>query len=143
MELIRKAFPNCALINWDDVIKKVGNEFDNKTVKHITDLENAPSFVLHNSFLPGTLKNAWDEVSGKYNVSVLHVYLSLGEGSPTFGKHKDEMNVLLVQAIGSMTYFFESESVVLNPSDSIFIKGGEYHEPKVTNPRVTLSFSWE
>ena len=141
MELVRGSFPNCALVDWVDVIKKVEHEAHNKTIKYITDSENAPSFVLHNSFLPGTLKNAWDEVRSKYNVSVLHVYLSLGKGSPTFGKHKDEMNVLLVQAIGSMTYFFD-KPVVLNPSDSIFIKGGEYHEPKVTNPRVTLSFSW-
>jgi hypothetical protein len=143
MELVRGSFPSCALVDWGDVIKKVGNEFDNKTVKYITDVENAPSFVLHNSFLPGTLKNAWDEVRERFNVSVVHVYLSLGTGSPTFGKHKDEMNVLLVQSIGSMTYLFESEPVVLKPSDSIFIKGGEYHEPRVTNPRVTLSFSWE
>ena len=53
------------------------------------------------------------------------------------------MDVLIVQAIGSVCYSFDDGKIFrLNPGDSIFIPKGVYHNPIVLEPRVTLSFSW-
>ena len=51
------------------------------------------------------------------------------------------MNVLIVAAIGTVTYNFDNDlSYTLNPGDSVLITK-EIHQP-VKEPRVTLSFSW-
>ena len=78
---------------------------------------------------------------------VLHVYTSLGGNSPTFGRHNDGMDVLIIQSIGSIQYKIDndtrqSDTVTLNPGDGIIIRRGVYHTPIIKEPRVTLSFSW-
>ena len=107
----------------------------------------APTFVLHNSYLPGTLTQVFDRVNHEMRTKVLHVYTSLGGNSPTFGRHKDEMDVLIIQSIGQIKYKIdndttESDTVTLNPGDGLIIKEGVYHTPIIKEPRVTLSFSW-
>ena len=50
---------------------------------------------------------------------------------------------MIVAAIGTVTYNFDNDlSYTLNPGDSVLITKGEYHQPVITEPRVTLSFSW-
>jgi quercetin dioxygenase-like cupin family protein len=50
---------------------------------------------------------------------------------------------LIVAAIGTVTYNFDNDlSYTLNPGDSVLITKGVYHQPVITEPRVTLSFSW-
>jgi len=144
----KDSFPVCTKVEWSDVIEKIDNEFKEKTYKHLFKEGYPPTFVLHNSFLPGTLKDAFKEVNKKCGVTETHVYTSMGDNSPTFGSHHDEMDVLIVQAIGTLQYDFAEEgrnmtSVVLNPGDGLFIPKHEAHCPVVSGPRVTLSFSWD
>ena len=53
----------------------------------------------------------------------------------------NEENVLIVQSIGSVQYRINGEIYTLNPGDSLYIPSGVYHEPIVSEPRVTFSFS--
>lgn len=51
------------------------------------------------------------------------------------------MDVLIVQAVGLVEYFFDDDSSYkLEPGDSIYIPKGIYHKPKIFGPRITLSF---
>ena len=144
----KDSFPICTKVEWSDVVEKIDNEFKEKTYKHLFEEGCPPTFVLHNSFLPGTLKDAFEEVNKKCGVTETHVYASMGNNSPTFGSHLDDMDVLIVQAIGALQYDFAEEggnmtSVILNPGDGLFIPKHEVHCPIVRSPRVTLSFSWD
>ena len=137
-------FPFIKDITWDDVIKQMSNEFKNKTHKLVVnDLNIPPTIVLHGYEHPDTIKKCFDLISIQEKVKHLHIYTSLGENSSTFGRHKDTMDVLIAQSIGSVCYSFDDGKIFkLNPGDSIFIPKGVYHNPIILEPRVTLSFSW-
>tara|TARA_E500000318_G_scaffold48411_1_gene45545 strand:- start:1013 stop:1471 length:459 start_codon:yes stop_codon:yes gene_type:complete len=144
---LKEKFNYCQNVSWGDVINKIDNEFRNKSHKFLVEEGQAPTFVLHNSYLPGTLTQVFDRVNHEMRTKVLHVYTSLGGNSPTFGRHKDEMDVLIIQSIGQIKYKIdndttESDTVTLNPGDGLIIKEGVYHTPIIKEPRVTLSFSW-
>ena len=124
----------CSQISWTDVIDKLNHEVHNKTAINL-----GTTFVLHSDYRPNTIQKAYDEVLS--DEGDMHVYLSLTSDSPTFGKHKDEDDVLIVQAIGSMKYFIENEWVTLVPGEYLYIPKGIYHTPVVLTPRVTLSFA--
>jgi hypothetical protein len=136
-------FRSVKKVSWDDVIKKISQEYLLNTHSVLNaDPKLAPTFVLHNSFYPGTIRTAFREVKAKTKIQELHVYASLGEGSSKFGRHKDTMDVLIVQAIGCIGYSFDDGKLYkLKPGDSLFIPKGVYHKPVVLEPRVTLSFS--
>jgi hypothetical protein len=134
----------CKDIKWDDVIAKIDYEWSRLDHRLVCDETSAPTIVLHNNFYPGTIQSAYDEVKSKKDINILHIYTSLGSNALTFGRHCDTVDVLLVQSIGKMTYIFDDESKVeMNPGDSLLIPKGVYHNPIVSQPRVTLSFSWE
>ena len=132
-------------ITWDDIIKKISVEFQNKTVNFIAkDSKTPPTFALHNNYYPLSIKKAYDEVHDALGITEMHVYTSFGFDSSSYGKHKDTMDVLIVQSIGTMIYKFDNDiKYTLDPGDSVFIPKGEYHEPFILEPRVTLSFSWD
>jgi ribosomal protein L16 Arg81 hydroxylase len=132
------------MVSWDDVVLKIDSEFRDKTIKVIgSSSTGLPSFLLRNIFHPTTLGAAYNEVEAETNISEMHTYVSFGESSGTFGRHCDEVDVLIVQSIGSVSYNFDDgKTVKLDPGDSLYIKRGVYHEPVVHGPRVTLSFSW-
>ena len=139
----KNKFEKCKEITWDDVIEKLSYEFSIGSHKFINESESIPpSFVMHTDEFPGTLFNAYEELRVKENIIDMHVYMSLGSNSSTFGRHKDNVNVLIVQAIGEIQYAFDDENIVtLKPGDSLFIERGVYHAPIVSGPRVTLSAS--
>ena len=136
-------FEKCKDVTWDDVIEKLSYEFSVGSHKFIAESKNIPpSFVMHTNKFPGTLFDAFEELRVKENVIDMHVYMSLGSNSSTFGRHNDPDNVLIVQAIGEIQYAFDDKNVItLNPGDSLLIKKGVYHTPIVSGPRVTLSSS--
>ena len=142
--IIRDHFNIVKFVLWDDVISKIDSEFKNRTVKVIeSSSKEPPTFLLRNIFHPTTLGAAYKEVEAETNISVMHTYVSFSESSSTFGRHCDEVDVLIVQSIGCVSYKFDDGKIVtLNPGDSLYIKRGVYHEPVVHGPRVTLSFSW-
>ena len=124
----------CSQISWADVIDKLNYEVHSNTATIL-----GTTFVLHNYYRPNTLQKAYDEVLS--DEGDMHVYVSLTSDSPTFGKHKDEDDVLIIQAIGSVKYFIENEWVTLVPGEYLYIPKGIYHTPVVLTPRVTLSFA--
>ena len=146
-EYLKGRFNYCQNILWEDVIYKIDNEFKSSSYKLLVERTQAPTFVLHNSYLPGSLKPIFERVNNEMNTKVLHVYTSLGENSPTFGRHSDDVDVLIIQSIGSVKYkidndYKQSDIITLYPGDGIIIKRGVYHTPIIKEPRVTLSFSW-
>jgi len=137
-------FKSVTKITWDDVIDKISNEFYNGSHKIVSSGQTGlPTFVLHNDYYPGTIASAFDEVKQETNVNVMHMYVSFVENSETFGRHADFENVMIVQALGSVSYGLDNGPTLrLNPGDSLFIPKGAYHAPITHGPRVTLSFSW-
>ena len=155
-------YPVAKNISWDDVIEKISkecsdmiilwNEFEiqpktidvnEKRLSCFSSSSNPPTFFLRNDYYPGTIGETFEHVSKDRGVKVMHMYTSFGSDSMTFGNHNDDLDVLLVQAKGSTSYICDDKTHTLNPGDSLFIPKGFYHEPIVSGPRITLSFSWE
>ena len=154
LEFQSNRYDYCKDVTWEDVIKKISNGFDTSTIKFLnykeyvqTDgmsivKEYAPSFVMHNKYFPGSLQKVYNKVKESEGIDDMHIYTSFGCGSPTFGNHKDTVDVLIVQAVGRMAYGINDKEYLLNPGDGIVIPCGVYHFPLVIEPRITLSFSW-
>ena len=127
--LTRNHSEKAKLVTWDDCIKKIDNEFKTKTIKiGIADAKEwkCPIMILHNE--------------NGYIIQTCHVYTSFGSDCVTFGRHKDKVDVLITQAVGSVSYKFDDESIHrLEPGDSLFIPKGVYHDPYPHSPRITLS----
>jgi hypothetical protein len=150
-------YPIARNISWDDVIEKISKECSDmviisngqpKSDENATELScfttpSPPTFFLMNDYYPGTIGETFETVNKDCGVEVMHTYISFGKNSMTFGNHSDDLDVLLVQAIGSTSYICEETTYTLNPGDSLLIPKGFYHNPVVSGPRVTLSFSWE
>ena len=145
MEALTNRWVTPAQVTWGDVIEKFDRESKNYPHYVFSNPNDCfSSLVLTTPFLPPTLQRAFDEVQKSDEITILHVYASLSSQSSTFGRHKDSMDVLLVQAIGEVGYKFDDGTVVtLKPNDGLIIKKGIHHEPIISEPRVTLSFSWE
>jgi ribosomal protein L16 Arg81 hydroxylase len=135
--LTRNHYQSPKQITWNDMIDKLSYEFDNEDPKCLINPYTLPTFVCHTDYYPGFFLDAFNEVK---KFKEMHVYCSLGRQAPTFGKHKDDIDVLIVQAFGKMMYRIDKE-YILNPGDSLFIPADTYHEPYVNSPRITLSFS--
>jgi mannose-6-phosphate isomerase-like protein (cupin superfamily) len=134
----------CKNVLLTDLLQKISNECSVQSHRLIVNERLEPLFILHNDFYPGSIKLAFDEVSNDCGVKVLHIYTSFSENAPTFGRHCDKTDVLIVQSFGRVKYKFDDESIVeMNPGDAIYIPKGIYHDPISFEPRVTLSFSWE
>jgi mannose-6-phosphate isomerase-like protein (cupin superfamily) len=155
-------YPIAKTISWDDIVEKISkeysdmiiiwNEFEvqantnnisNKKLVAFNESSCPPTFFLRHDYYPGTIGKTFKDVSEDCGVQVMHTYISFGSDSMTFGNHKDPVDVLLVQAKGTTSYICDDITHVLNPGDSLFIPKGSYHNPIVSGPRITLSFSWE
>jgi len=142
VKVTRNHFDTAPKVTWEDVIEKVGDEFFNKTPRVLMeDKKSGPTIICHNPNLTTTLYNCMKQVEKEFQLDSCHVYLSFGKSSNTFGRHKDNKHVLIVQAIGKIRYKFDNGDIhTLGPGDSLYIPKGVYHDPEVLCPRVTLSF---
>ena len=129
----------CAEITWEDVMDKLNQELQTGSAKCMRH-----TYYLGNSYRPNTIQRAFDEVIGNSPLTLgdneMHLFISFTPSAQVFGKHRDNDDVFLVQAIGKMIYELDRE-YVLSPGDSLFVPMGTYHTPKVIEPRVTLSFA--
>tara|TARA_B100001113_G_scaffold217091_1_gene178079 strand:+ start:200 stop:670 length:471 start_codon:yes stop_codon:yes gene_type:complete len=153
-QLLKGEFDYCKDISWNDVINKIDYDCVHDEYKSLIKEKTAPTYILESLYLPGNLQKVFDRVCSEYETTKLHVYTSLGAGSPTFGRHKDPLDVLLIQVFGKVSYELDDnkqngpvsltlpETIDLNPGDGILIKKGIYHNPIIKEPRITLSFSW-
>jgi len=144
IQFSKEQFPFMSVITWDDAIKKLFHDYSIVDgVRIVSTGGNTPqSYVSHTSYRPGSIGLAYDGVRKNYSVNNLHVYMSLLQNSHTFGMHNDDVDVMIVQAIGSMRYKFDEGEVLMNPGDAVFIPKGVNHCPVVLGPRVTLSFDF-
>lgn len=133
----------CKHVQWGDVIQKINNECEFQSHRLMTNERFEPLIILHNDFYPESIQSAFDEVSNDCGVKILHIYTSFSQNPPTFGRHCDDVDVLIVQSFGTVKYGFDDGSIVeMKPGDAIHISKGVYHNPIVSEPRITLSFSW-
>tara|TARA_A100001234_G_scaffold103474_1_gene91089 strand:- start:37 stop:507 length:471 start_codon:yes stop_codon:yes gene_type:complete len=139
---IKNAYHLVKQITWDDVIKKIENEFDEQSCKQYINTKYAPTLILHNKNQPSSIFNAVKEIENDWVAIGCHIYTSFGKSAPTFGRHKDNVNVLIVGAIGSVSYKFDDGTIHrVEPGDLLYIPSGVYHDPIVHSARVTLSIS--
>lgn len=129
-------------VSWDDVIAKISKEYKDETCEiFIKNYSIPPTIVCRSPEYSNTIMDAYNEVKEKIDVKDLHIYTSLGTYSSSLGRHTDPMDVLIVQAVGSVEYFFDDGSTYrLEPGDSIYIPENTYHNPIILSHRITLSF---
>lgn len=132
-QLIRNFCRYAKHITWDDVVEKIN--YDQNVSMDIVGRK--PTFVCRSDYYPRRIKI----VQRKVNLPQLYLFTSFIKDSDTFGKHKDEKDVLLIQAIGKMTYLVDGKIYEIFPGDSLLIPEGIYHTPYPSEPRATLSFS--
>ena len=136
-------------VTWEDVIRKIECEFTETT--HALQVSGSRAhfprvgIIGQNSKFFGTMLDAVNTVRPDlekiYGYCDCDTYISFCKDSCAHGRHCDDKDVLLVQAIGCMEYEFDNmPSYTLNPGDSLFIPEGVFHKPKVLSPRCTLSF---
>ena len=153
-KIFRGKFKICKNITWDQVIDKIYYEYATKTIRFIGNDDSKvrpPTFVCENyNYLPNTIQDAWDEVHAVYeNINTMHVYTSFGLDAATAGRHRDTMDVMIVQAVGDMVYAFDTDcldkkdEVILKPGDALYIPKGVHHEPLGIGPRISLSFDFK
>jgi len=97
----------------------------------------------------GKTKEIVDTLKNNYNFTNAHVYANWIKDGHNYGRHKDAMDVIILQVWGETAYCCESiygekahGSVSLTPGDAIFIRNGTYHTPIILGERMSLSFSW-
>ena len=145
-------FPKCKQLQWTDVFSKLEWENENapETIKYlgqeikegVVNKQNLPTFIMHTDHRPGSIELAHQEVYDIFQVKAMHLYVSFGENAPTFGGHRDQLDVLLVGGIGEVDYKVEglNELVTLRPGEGLYIPKGLEHEAFIKEARATLSF---
>ncbi len=119
--------------NWQSILENYNWSLINKKlVKHI-----CPGFsVSHDAHL---IKEV--EVSlQKLNCKTAHLYINTCFG-PTFGKHKDDVDVHFWQVQGITQWIIDNDKIILSPGDLLFIKKEVYHEVIPQTPRAGISMS--
>tara|TARA_R100000458_G_scaffold55119_1_gene58807 strand:+ start:307 stop:822 length:516 start_codon:yes stop_codon:yes gene_type:complete len=164
---LKQEFKYCEGIPWDDVVDKIDNEYKEGTLSFFSfhqlhkgptqegddiygfmdgylpnnEKVSPPTFGLHNEYHPNRIGDVAEMVRQRWPAREMQVFASLGGGGATYGKHKDPMNVLLVQSVGIMRYDVEGIGMIdVKPGDGIYIPKETYHCPYVIEPRITLSF---
>jgi len=135
---------SCKNITWSDVIYKISEDIDKKSYGLILkNKENFPSIITSNQTFPKSISNTISEVKNNFSVGNLHIYISFSKKCDTFERHKDNTDVLIVQAIGKISYEIDDNLIYhLNPGDCLYIKSNIFHRPILYEPRATLSFTF-
>jgi len=146
-------------ITWEDVFDKLEYDRSQKTftviapkVKPEEILNESKDVILHKgsmntmisegSYTPWAMRPLAEHMKTCYGMREFHQYVSLSGGSSTFGRHNDNVNVIIVPIIGDIGYGVDGlGEVIMEPGDALFIPKYVYHAPMVLGPRATLSFS--
>jgi len=141
MQYYEKSF-DVSHIKWEHVIEKISVDYSNNSARLIHAHNKSPTILCESDFLPKELDSIRESVGCSEKIYDYDLYTSFSRDSVTHGRHKDDIDVVIVQLIGEVSYIFDTgEEFFLNPGDSIFIPKGEYHDPLVWSPRSTLSFA--
>ena len=97
----------------------------------------------------GKTKQVVDKLTKEYQFTNAHIYANWIENGHNYGRHTDEMDVIILNLWGQTAYCCESvygdkahSSAVINPGDAIFIRAGTHHTPIILGQRMSVSFSW-
>ena len=143
------AYKLCKEVTWEDALCKINHETFHDTHSLLVSETKEKNkgevcYVLHNKWYPDTINDAYMEIFQDVGVSIIHVYVSFTDTAPTYPKHNDPCDVLIVQAVGEVAYRFDDGNIVeMKPGDALNIPVGTNHEPIVKQPRITLSCSWQ
>jgi mannose-6-phosphate isomerase-like protein (cupin superfamily) len=104
---------------------------------------------MHEFFVPPAPKK-FDYSKGPPHISNI-AFCGFGQNSGSYPRHKDSMDVFLLQMLGeckiTIGYNAEprnaDETVVMKPGDCVFIPRGTWHKLEPTVSRVTFSFGFE
>ena len=143
---LNQIFTHAKNITWEDTIKKIDTEYEvykGDSLKIVNQNMTPPTIVCHAPIYPNTFLIAYNQIFNEIAriVSDMHTYISFTNNAPNFGKHDDEDDVLIVQAIGNIKYKVDGiNEVTLNPGEALYIPKYIAHEPFINGRRVTLSF---
>lgn len=103
--------------------------------------------VQHNDYWP--VHNFGQHLASQHNdapVSI-HTYISFTDKSETFGKHKDDVDVYFLNALGQTKFIVWEDDheyeYHLEPGDLLYIPAGLWHSTEPLTPRVGLSYGIE
>ena len=137
MNVIHTKGYNQNVISWSEAFLNFDKSVHlNKDIKF-----NYPGFfVSHEGHEIENVKPVLKDLKCNY----AHLYFNLTTKAPTFGKHKDTMNVYFWQCQGVTKWIIENDlEVILNPGDLIYIPKGVYHQVVPLSPRLGVSMSHE
>jgi len=103
--------------------------------------------VMHDDYWP--VHELAQEIANNHNDEpiTIHTYISFKEDSKTFGKHKDDIDVYFLNAIGQTQFIVWEDDTEyeyhLEPGDLLYIPAGLYHSTSPITPRVGLSYGIE
>ena len=133
----RQAFPFIKEIQWSHVEQQRLMEEEEGPV----DMRGDTTLLTECGYSESGLLNDVLNQMMKYGYNSLHIYYSKLKEAKTGGKHADGLDVLIVQSYGRMKYIIDDDEIILNPTDSVFIPAGIYHEGVHIEPRITCSFA--
>ena len=145
-------------ITWADILKKLDYDVQTESITQIahqvdqTDIlnendeivltKNAPPTIICEGYKSPFAFNKIITAMKKLGMKDYHTYISFCDAAPTFGRHNDKVEVIIVPVIGKIGYDVDGlGSVDLDPGDLLYIPKYCYHAPRVYGPRATLSFS--
>lgn len=150
----RDMFPKHSEVSWDAILMYVNSTLNDPTGScYIISEGGPPSYMSkwrRGSPAPPSFTMArkeFEEFAG-HECQNMDVYVSYFSPADTFGRHKDEENVLIIGVKGRTSYRFDSnpcetclsDIVVIGPGDALYIPKGVYHEASPKSPRAIMSY---
>jgi|TARA_R100001460_G_scaffold39378_1_gene74184 mannose-6-phosphate isomerase-like protein (cupin superfamily) len=118
---------------WQTILENFNWSLVNKKfTKHIS-----PGFFVS---LDAHLIKEVKESLEKLKCKTAHLYISTCVG-PTYGKHKDDIDVYFWQVQGIAEWIVDNHRIILSPGDLITVKKDVYHEVVPKTPRAGISMS--
>ena len=117
---------------------KLERNFNKKVPDWQTILENF-NWSLVNKKFTKLIKEVKESLE-KLKCKTAHLYISTCVG-PTYGKHKDDIDVYFWQVQGIAEWIVDNHCIILSPGDLITVKKDVYHEVVPKTPRAGISMS--
>ena len=121
--------------SWEEVLNDLNFSSLNK---ELIKIPSPGFFVSHHSYrIPKVSK-----ILKTLKLSEAHSYINILGNSPTFGEHKDNVDVWFWQVKGSTKWIIEnSKEYSLEEGDLIYIPQGISHNVIPHGPRIGISMS--
>lgn len=140
--IFHNLFPEVDKLRWEDVLNKLDFEVKYNKCNLIKKDGTFTAVCLDQEYAPKSVGRFFEVAKNRLGVNIMHIYVSPYSSEATYGNHVDKMDVFIVAAMGRVSYYVDDKKITLNPGDGLWLPQGVYHNPIVTEPRVTFSFSW-